>query len=66
MDDYHQVSIGHALNRQTTHGHAKQSLADDIWSFANLVETRGLTQVVSAPVFKFLLFLIARLCYRLR
>jgi hypothetical protein len=38
-----QASMGHALNRQTTDGMVKQSEADNMCSFSNLVLSRGMS-----------------------
>ena len=39
-----QSAVGHALNRNTTHGHVKQSDADNMWAYCKKIK-RGMKQV---------------------
>jgi hypothetical protein len=40
-----QSAMGHSQNRLTTEGHVKQTDADNMWSFMDLQNTHGMTQV---------------------
>ena len=47
-----QTSLGHDQNRVTTEGHVKQSDADNMFSFVQLVVDRNISQVRELFVFR--------------